>query len=61
MKLSYRGAHYETHESPVINDGVEMIGNYRGAPVTRRHFHVNSNAHHRVEMTYRGIKYSQSM
>lgn len=61
MKLSYRGAQYETHESPVINDGVETIGSYRGAPVTRRHFHRDGSAHHRVEMTYRGVKYSQSV
>lgn len=61
MKLFYRGTSYETHAPQVTADGVETIGSYRGAPATRRHFHLNGNAHHRVEMTYRGVKYSQSV
>jgi hypothetical protein len=61
MKLFYRGASYETHPLKLEADGVETIGTYRGAPATRKHFHVDAGRHNRVEMTYRGVKYTQSV
>ena len=61
MKLSYRGAHYDANLPKIEADGVETIGTYRGAPMTRKHFHVAAGQHNRVEMTYRGVKYTQSM
>jgi len=36
MKLSYRGHHYEAHLSPLQEQGVEEIGTYRGARLTRK-------------------------
>ncbi len=59
MKLSYRGAQYDTTAPKIEADGVETIGTYRGAPATRKHFHIPSGQHNRVEMTYRGVKYIQ--
>lgn len=61
MKLSYRGAQYDVQMPQVQSDGVEVIGTYRGAPATRRHFPPQSARHQQVEMTYRGVKYSQSV
>jgi hypothetical protein len=59
MKLSYRGASYDANLPKVEADGVEVIGTYRGAPVTRKHFHVETGHHNRVQMTYRGVKYTR--
>jgi hypothetical protein len=61
MKLSYRGAQYDANPHAIEVDGVETIGTYRGAPMTRKHFHLESGHHHRVQMTYRGVKYTQSV
>jgi len=61
MKLSYRGAQYEVQVLQVQSDGLETIGTYRGAPATRRHFPRQSARHQQVEMTYRGVKYTQSL
>ena len=61
MQLSYRGAHYDAHLPKIEADGVETIGTYRGAPATRKHFHLEAGQHRRVEMTYRGVKYTQSV
>jgi hypothetical protein len=61
MKLSYRGAQYDVTLPSIATDSVETIGTYRGAPVTRKHFHLESTRHNRVEMTYRGVKYTQSV
>jgi hypothetical protein len=61
MKLFYRGTPYEAQLPRLEADGVEAIGTYRGAPATRKHFHRTSPTQHRVEMTYRGVKYSQSV
>lgn len=58
MKLSYRGANYDASFNKLEADGVETIGTYRGAPVTRKHFHIEGGHHNRVEMTYRGVKYT---
>ena len=61
MQLSYRGAHYDANQPDIEADGVETIGTYRGAPVTRKHFHIAAGQHNRVEMTYRGVKDPQSV
>lgn len=61
MKMSYRGTHYDAHVPKIEADGVETIGTYRGAPATRKHFHLATGQHSQVEMTYRGVKYTQSM
>lgn len=61
MQLSYRGAHYDAHLPQVQSDGVETIGSYRGAPATRRHFLRPPGRHQSVEMTYRGVKYVQTL
>ncbi|WP_035992147.1 DUF4278 domain-containing protein [Leptolyngbya sp. KIOST-1] len=61
MKLSYRGAQYEMQLPQVQSDSVETVGTYRGAPATWRHLNRHRSHHHEVEMTYRGVKYSQSV
>jgi hypothetical protein len=62
MKLFYRGAKYEATLPEIEADGVETIGTYRGAPAVRKHFHLHNPAHHnRVEMTYRGVRYTQDV
>ena len=61
MKLSYRGVCYDVHLPKIEADSVETIGTYRGAPATRKHFHVEAGHHNRVEMTYRGVKYTQEV
>ncbi|WP_017301212.1 DUF4278 domain-containing protein [Nodosilinea nodulosa] len=59
MKLSYRGAQYEVQLPQGQNDGVDIVGTYRGAPATWRHVHRQNNRHHEVDLTYRGVKYTQ--
>jgi hypothetical protein len=61
MKLAYRGAQYEVQMPQVQSDGLETIGTYRGAPATRRHFPRPRAHHQQVAMTYRGVKYTQSV
>lgn len=61
MKLSYRGAQYEMELPQMPSEGVETVGIYRGAPATWRHVHRKNDRRPAVEMTYRGVKYSQSM
>jgi hypothetical protein len=61
MKLSYRGAQYDAQLPEVPSDGIETIGTYRGAPAKRRHFLPQRAHHYQAEMTYRGVKYTQSM
>lgn len=61
MKLSYRGAQYDVHLPQGQSDGVDVRGTYRGAPATWRHVHRQNNPQHQVEMTYRGVKYTQSV
>jgi hypothetical protein len=61
MKLSYRGAEYDVQLPQVQSDGVETIGTYRGAPMTRRHFCRQSSHQHAVDLTYRGVHYTQSV
>jgi len=56
MKMSYRGTHYDAQLPNLESDGVETIGIYRGVPVTRRHFTVNTPQRRRT-MVYRGVKY----
>jgi len=54
MTLRYRGAEYDTHTN-AVQVTEEVIGQYRGATVTR---HVAQNLHNeQVEgLTYRGAK-----
>lgn len=61
MRLSFLGAHYETQLPDLKADAVENIGTYRGAPMQRKHFKLNQAHHGRVELTYRGVKYSQDV
>jgi hypothetical protein len=62
MKMFYRGVKYDVNLPKIEADSVENIGTYRGAPATRKHFHLNNPArHNRVEMTYRGVRYSQEV
>ena len=61
MELSYRGAHYEAHLPKVEASTVEEIGLYRGAPVKRRHVAAPQTHHERVQLTYRGVKYSHDV
>ena len=61
MRLSFLGANYEAHLPEVKADGVEEIGSYRGAPMRRKHFKVHPTHHGRVQLTYRGVKYSQDV
>jgi|GEM_PF-878597 hypothetical protein len=60
MKLLYRGAQYEAQLPQLEADGVETIGRYRGAPATRRHFHIAGRQPSNDDLIYRGVKYSQS-
>lgn len=61
MKLSYRGHNYEAHLSPLHEQAVEEIGTYRGARLTRKKFTVPHEEHGKVELTYRGAKYSHEL
>ncbi|ASC70269.1 uncharacterized protein XM38_012060 [Halomicronema hongdechloris C2206] len=61
MQLSYRGAHYEATIPNLEADNIEEIGRYRGATMTRKHFKVAQPHHGRVELTYRGVKYSHEV
>ena len=61
MKLSYRGHNYEAHLSPLQEEAVEEIGTYRGARLTRKKFAVPHQEHGKVELTYRGAKYSHDI
>jgi hypothetical protein len=61
MKLFYRGHSYETHEAPVQEQGTEEIGVYRGARLMRKNFRVPHEEHGKVELTYRGVKYSHEL
>jgi hypothetical protein len=61
MKLSYRGAQYDVQLPQVQIDSVETAGTYRGAPATWRHVNRRKSHYHQVEMTYRGVKYNQSV
>jgi hypothetical protein len=61
MKLSYRGHNYEAHLSPLHEQSVEEIGTYRGARLTRKRFTVPHEEHGKVELTYRGAKYSHEL
>ncbi|MBE9139980.1 DUF4278 domain-containing protein [Nodosilinea sp. LEGE 07088] len=61
MKLSYRGAEYDVQQPQVQSDGVETIGTYRGAPLTRRHFRRQSAHSSAVQLTYRGVHYTQAV
>jgi len=61
MKLSYRGTSYDVSLPQLESDGIETVGLYRGAPATRKHFHIETGQHNRVEMTYRGVKYTRSV
>jgi hypothetical protein len=58
MKLSYRGHDYEAHLSQLQEQGVEEIGTYRGAKLSRKNFQIPHARHGTVELTYRGVKYS---
>ena len=62
MKLFYRGHQYEANPPHLEADAVEDIGTYRGAPLTRKHFPpVAHRDHGKVELTYRGVKYSHDV
>ncbi|WP_008313791.1 DUF4278 domain-containing protein [Leptolyngbya sp. PCC 6406] len=62
MKLFYRGHQYETNPPHLEADAVEEIGTYRGAPFKRNHFPaVQNRSHGQVQLTYRGVKYSQDV
>lgn len=56
MEMSYRGTHYDAQLPHLKADGVETIGTYRGAPVTRRRFAVNAPQRRRT-LIYRGVTY----
>jgi hypothetical protein len=62
MKLFYRGHQYESNLPHLEADGVEEIGTYRGAPCRRKHFPAVAHRNQgKVELTYRGVKYSQDV
>lgn len=61
MKLSYRGHAYEAHISPMQEQAIEEIGTYRGARLTRKKFRVPHEEHGKIELTYRGAKYSHDL
>lgn len=61
MKLSYRGHAYEASLSPLQEQAVEEIGTYRGARLTRKTFAIPHAEHGKVELTYRGAKYSHDL
>ncbi|MGF1457395.1 MAG: DUF4278 domain-containing protein [Leptolyngbyaceae cyanobacterium] len=61
MKLSYRGHDYEAHLSSPQEQNVEEIGTYRGARLTRKKFAAPSHEHGKVQLTYRGAKYSHDL
>ena len=54
MTLRYRGAEYDTHTTEV-QLSEEVIGQYRGATVTR-HVAKNVQANHVDGLVYRGAK-----
>jgi hypothetical protein len=59
MKLFYRGAQYEAHFEEMQSTATEQIGTYRGAPLKGKAYKVADHPHARVQLTYRGVKYSQ--
>ncbi len=54
MSLRYRGAEYETRKNG-FNYFEEVIGQYRGATLTRR-VATNAPSQHIDGLTYRGAK-----
>ncbi len=61
MQLSYRGAHYETHDPHVEAVNTGTIGTYRGAPLKGKSYKVDQGHHGRVQLVYRGVKYSHEV
>ncbi|MEO0456714.1 MAG: DUF4278 domain-containing protein [Cyanobacteria bacterium P01_A01_bin.114] len=61
MQLSYRGAHYEAHLEPVQAVETTQIGVYRGAPLKGKSYRVQPHPHSKVQLTYRGVKYSHDV
>ncbi|HEY9887689.1 MAG TPA: DUF4278 domain-containing protein [Candidatus Obscuribacterales bacterium] len=61
MKLFYRGHEYEAHLAALQEQETEEIGKYRGATLTRKRFRVPHEEHGKVELTYRGAKYSHDL
>ncbi|MEM6437373.1 MAG: DUF4278 domain-containing protein [Cyanobacteria bacterium P01_D01_bin.115] len=61
MKLSYRGHTYDAHLAPTPAQSTEEIGVYRGARLTRKTFQPPHHEHGKVELTYRGAKYSHEL
>ncbi len=62
MKLSFLGANYEAHfENVKVTESDEQIGTYRGAPLKRKSFQTPAHPHQRVQLTYRGVKYSHDV
>ncbi|HEY9880265.1 MAG TPA: DUF4278 domain-containing protein [Leptolyngbyaceae cyanobacterium] len=61
MQLSYRGAHYQTHQTDLQETSTEEIGTYRGARLQRKHFKLNQAHHGQVQLTYRGATYNHEI
>jgi len=61
MKLSYRGHDYEANLPNLETQETEEIGVYRGARLQRKRFRIASQNHGKVELTYRGVKYSHDV
>ena len=61
MQLSYRGAHYEAHFEDVHAESTEKIGKYRGAPITGKSYRLEPHPHQRVQLTYRGQRYTRDV
>ncbi|MBE7380256.1 MAG: DUF4278 domain-containing protein [Leptolyngbya sp. SIO1E4] len=61
MQLSYRGHHYEANLPSLEEQSMEEIGVYRGARLKRKTFRVSPRHHGKVELTYRGVKYSHDI
>ncbi|MEM6424169.1 MAG: DUF4278 domain-containing protein [Cyanobacteria bacterium P01_H01_bin.119] len=61
MEMSYRGAHYQKNLPTLELTGETQIGTYRGAPLTARYFKPAAHTHGRTQLTYRGIKYDQTI
>ena len=59
MKLSFLGARYEAHFEPVEAQDGPQIGTYRGAPLKSRSYRVAPHAHEKVQLNYRGVKYTK--
>ncbi|MBF2035964.1 MAG: DUF4278 domain-containing protein [Leptolyngbyaceae cyanobacterium T60_A2020_046] len=61
MQLSYRGKHYEANLPHLEAKDEEEIGVYRGATLRRKRFAVEAPHHGKVQLTYRGVKYSHDV